>query len=78
MYRQKNILKTHVLKNMRFRMFFLQLWASANIIIFVNIDIIMSADIIMSIILAVGMMMMFMISIINTILAFAQIPDYAL
>ena len=46
--------------------------------IIVIIDIIMSADIILSIILAVGMMMMFMISIINTIFAFAQIPVYAL
>ena len=46
--------------------------------IMVIIDNIMSANIIMSIILVVGMMMMFMISIINTIFAFAQIPDYAL
>ena len=41
--------------------------------IMVIIDNIMSANIIMSIILVVGMMMMFMISIVNTIFAFTQI-----
>ena len=46
--------------------------------IIVIIDNIMSANIIMSIILVVGMIMMFMISSIITIFAFAQIPDYAL
>ena len=41
--------------------------------IMVIIDNIMSANIIMSIILVVGMMMKFMISIVNTIFAFTQI-----